>query len=108
MKVKKFILASVTLFSTTLLAYATALDPEVVLQNIVNEIYAPAYKFMVGISALYFLFGVVKYIYDMRNPSDKAVGKDHLLWGTIGLFIVFSVGGILRLFGSMFDGLFIY
>jgi hypothetical protein len=41
----------------------------------------------------------------MRNPQDKNTGKQHLLWGTIGLFIIFSVGGILGIFSSMFGAL---
>lgn len=82
--------------------YAAPLDPDTVLQGIVVEIFNPLYKAAVAAAFVYFMYGVVKYLHDLRNPQDKNTGKQHLLWGMIGLFIIFSVGGIINLFGSMF------
>lgn len=78
---------------------------DAVLQKIVTEIFSPLYQLVASIAFIYFLYGVAKFIYDLRNPTDKATGKQHLLWGLIGLFIIFSVGGILNLFGSIFGEL---
>lgn len=84
------------------------MDGEVILQNVIREIFTPLYQFVVAIAFLYFLYGVVKFIHDMRNPEEKNTGKAHLLWGMIGLFIILSVGPILKLFASFFDNTFIY
>lgn len=78
---------------------------DIILQKVVTEIFTPLYQVVVGIAFLYFLFGVVKFIYDSRNPSEKNTGKQHLFWGIIGLFIILSVGGILKVFGSIFGEL---
>jgi hypothetical protein len=78
---------------------------DVILQKVVTEIFTPLYQVVVGIAFLYFLYGVAKFIYDMRNPSEKNTGKQHLLWGLVGLFIILSVGGILNVFGSIFGEL---
>ena len=85
--------------------YAAPLDGDAVLERIVVEIFNPLYKAAVAASFVYFMYGVVKYLRDLRNPQDKNTGKQHLLWGMVGLFIIFSVGGIINLFGSMFGQL---
>jgi phosphate/sulfate permease len=106
MNSKKTGIVIVSFFGAGLFSvYAQALDPDTVLQKIVTEIFSPLYKLTVAIAFVYFLYGVMKYIHDMRNPQEKNTGKQHLLWGMIGLFIIFSVGGILNIFGSIFGNL---
>lgn len=85
--------------------YAAALDPDTILQKLTEEIFSPLYKAVVGVAFVYFLYGATKFIVDMNHPEEKNTGKQHLFWGTIGLFIIFSVGGILNLFGNIFGGL---
>ncbi len=77
-----------------------------ILQKLATEIFSPLYQLIVAIAFLYFLYGVAKFIYDMKNPQEKNTGKQHLLWGLIGLFIIFSVGGILSMFEGIFGSLF--
>ncbi len=85
-----------------------ALDGEQVLQSVIANVFSPLYQLAVGISFIYFLYGVFRFIIDMNDPERKNIGKGHLLWGTVGLFIIFSVGGILRLYNDIFGGLFIF
>ena len=81
---------------------------EQVLQNVVTEIFNPLYKLAVGIAISYFLYGVFKFILDMNDPEKKNFGKSHLLWGIVGLFIILSVGGILKFFSQTLGSMFIY
>lgn len=85
--------------------YSAALDPDVVLGKIVTEIFSPLYKIVAVSAFVYFLYGAAKFVYDIKNPTEKNTGKQHLLWGMVGLFIIFSVGGILSLFEGFFGGL---
>jgi hypothetical protein len=80
--------------------------PDQILTNIVRELLTPLYQATVGIAILYFLYGVVKYVIDLNNPEKQTYGKSHLLWGTVGLFIILSVGGILRVLNSFIGGMF--
>jgi hypothetical protein len=82
------------------------MNNEQILQNVITEIFSPLYMLAVGIAFLYFLYGVLRFILDMNDPEKKNIGKNHMLWGTIGLFIILSVGGILKLFNELFDGMF--
>jgi hypothetical protein len=84
------------------------MNGEQVLQNVIIEIFNPMYKLAVALAILYFLYGVFKFIIDMNDPEKKNFGKSHLLWGLVGLLIILSVGGILRLFNDMFGGMFVY
>jgi hypothetical protein len=86
----------------------TILDGETVFQKVVDNIFSPLYKLVAAIAGVYFLFGVAKFIYDMNDPEKKNFGKSHLLWGTIGLFIIVSIGGILPLMNSILGGMFSY
>lgn len=105
MKRIHFLTASSVFLLSTISVYAANPDPNALLQMIVTEIVSPVYKLAVAIAFVYFLYGVLKYMHDMRNPQDKNTGKAHLLWGMIGLFIIFSVGGILSFFEDIFGGL---
>lgn len=101
---KKGIITSVLFFiSGSVFVYAA--DADSILTKVVTEIINPLYRLAVALSFLYFLYGVVKYMHDLRNPEDKNTGKAHLLWGTVGLFIIFSVGGIMNVFTNMFGAL---
>lgn len=82
------------------------MDGEKILENVVTEVLSPLYQVVVGVAFLYFLYGIVMFIINMNDPDKKNTGKQHLLWGTVGLFIILSVGGILQLFNSIFDGMF--
>lgn len=81
---------------------------EQVLQNVVVEILDPMYKLAVGLAITYFLYGIFMFILNFNDPQKKNLGKSHLLYGTIGLFIILSVGGILKFFNEVFGGMFVY
>jgi hypothetical protein len=102
---KKTITSISVFLGTGLISVYGALDQDTVLQKIVTEIFSPLYELVAAIAFAYFLYGAAKFIYDMRRPEEKNTGKQHLLWGFIGLLIIFSVGGILSIFGSMFGNL---
>ena len=84
----------------------TILDGEAILGNFVTYLLNPLYQLAAALAVLYFLYGGVKYIYDMNDPEKKNTGKSHLFWGLVGLFIIFSVGAILRIFNDTLGGIF--
>ncbi len=54
-----------------------------------------------------FFFGVVQYIWGLRQGDSGKVkiGNDFMVWGLIGLFVMFSVYGIIRFGqGILFNG----
>ena len=101
---KKITVLSFLFFANIAHSFAATANADSILQKIVVEIFSPIYQAVVAVAFVYFLYGAAKYIYYLRNPSEKNEGKNHLLWGMVGLFIIISVGGILQLFGEMFGG----
>ena len=81
-------------------------EGEQLFENIVTEIFSPLYAFVAALAVVYFLYGATRFIIDLNNPEKKNTGKEHLLWGTIGLVIIFSVGGILSLMNDTLGGMF--
>lgn len=62
-----------------------------------TEIINPLILLLFGTAMIVFFWGVIQFIYYADNDSKRNEGKQHLLWGTIGLFIMVAVYGILNL-----------
>ncbi len=84
------------------------MNADQILGNVVKYVFSPLYQLAVGVAFIYFLYGAFMFIVNINDPEKKNIGKSHLLWGTIGLFIILSVGGILKLFNDVFGGMFQY
>jgi hypothetical protein len=80
------------------------MNGETIFQDTISGFFTPLYQLIVMITFLYFLYGVLKFVYDMRDPEKKNFGKSHLFWGLIGLFIILSAGAIIPLFNSVLGG----
>ena len=62
-----------------------------------RRIINPLIIFAFACALAFFLFGVVKFIVDSATASEKNDGKQHMLWGLVGMFIMFAVFGVLKL-----------
>lgn len=68
-----------------------------VLQKINEKIVEPIILFLVAFAFIIFLYGVYEMISQTDNETARQTGKEHMLWGVVGLFVMFSVFGILNL-----------
>ena len=84
------------------------MEGEAILEKIVSEFLSPMYKAVVAFAFLYFLYGVVMFIININDPEKKNLGKSHMLYGLLGLFILFSIGGILEVLNNVLSGMFTY
>jgi hypothetical protein len=58
----------------------------------------PLLLLMFAFGTLYFIFGVVEFLWGLSQDTDhKNTGKQHMLWGLIGLFVMISAWSILKL-----------
>lgn len=72
----------------------------------VTDIFSPIYQLALGLSFAYFLFGAMMYMWQMNKEEAREKSRQHLLWGGIGLFIMFSIGGLMKILSSIFGGIF--
>lgn len=84
-------------------ALAADLGLEDILKNIYREILNPAIIFAFAAASAYFIFGVVRFIWDKQEGKDDGSGQRHMMWGLIGMFIMASAFGIIQLVANTFD-----
>ncbi len=63
--------------------------------------------FFLSAGVVAFFYGVVQYIWGLRqgDPTKAKVGNQFMIWGLVGLFVMFSVYGIIKIAQSLIPGL---
>ncbi len=67
------------------------------LQSILDNIVNPIVTLLFALAVLYFVYGVYEFIKKGDNEKERVEGGQHIMWGTVGLFIMVSVFGIMRI-----------
>ncbi|HLD34255.1 MAG TPA: hypothetical protein VJB62_00170 [Patescibacteria group bacterium] len=67
------------------------------ISNIKDYILNPIIGFMFAVAVVMFIYGIVEYIWSADNEDKVAVGKTHMIYGIIGMFVMIGVYGILNL-----------
>ena len=67
------------------------------ISNIKVYILNPTIGFMFAVAVVMFIYGIVEYIWSADNEDKVAVGKKHMIWGIIGMFVMIGVYGILNI-----------
>ncbi|MBI5139711.1 hypothetical protein HZA26_03840 [Candidatus Nomurabacteria bacterium] len=61
--------------------------------NIIN----PLIVFLFSLALAFFLFGVLKFLTNQENEEKRTQGKQHMLWGVIGITIMMGVFTIMNI-----------
>ena len=69
---------------------------------IITEIVDPIVAVLFAIAAVVFFYGLVEFLYRVEDPGAQKIGKQHMIWGVIGMFIMVSAFSILKLFTNSF------
>jgi hypothetical protein len=80
------------LFANT--AYASV---DSVIANVSNLIINPLITFMFAVAVVYFLYGVLGFFLNSEDEEARTTGKSHMFWGVVGITIMISVWGILKI-----------
>ena len=63
----------------------------------------PLITFLFALAVVYFLYGLIEFIANQENEEKKTTGKQHMIWGVIGITIMmgvwFLLGAIIDTFG---------
>ncbi len=57
----------------------------------------PLIKFLFALAILYFLYGMVQFIINQENEEAKTTGKQHMIWGVIGITVMMGVWTIIKI-----------
>ena len=72
------------------------------LARIESAILFPLMTLLMALAVLFFLWGAYQFILGASDGTAREEGKKHMLWGIIGIFIMVSAMGILRIAASTF------
>ncbi len=73
-----------------------------ILARITDAIVNPLIVLLFGVAMVYFLWGVFVFVRNADNEEKRSEGAMHIFWGIVGIFIMVSVYGILRMFLNTF------
>lgn len=68
-----------------------------VIGKITDAIINPLIRLLFGLALIFFLWGVVEFISAAGDEKKLSQGKQHMLWGVIGMAIMFGAFGIVNL-----------
>lgn len=74
-----------------------------IIQKFAEIIINPAIMVMFAVAFVIFLWGVAQYIRNSNDPSSVSTGRDHMIWGIIGMAIMVSAFAIIKIVLSTFD-----
>ncbi len=77
-----------------LTAYASVDDT---IRKVNKVLINPLITLMFAIAAIYFVYGVFEFIRDSSSSDGREKGKQHIMWGLIGMAIMGSVFFIMQL-----------
>jgi len=66
-----------------------------IVQKFAEVVLDPAVKLLFAVAILYFIYGVFIFIKNSGESEGRIEGRNHILWSTVGLFIMISVWGII-------------
>ncbi len=89
-----------TIVAKTVLA-ASGADATIndLISKITQNIISPVIQFMFLLATAYFVWGMIGF-FKSADDGAREEGRQHILWGTIGMVIMISVYGIVRLIAN--------
>ncbi|MEK7182214.1 MAG: hypothetical protein AAB679_00420 [Patescibacteria group bacterium] len=67
------------------------------LDKISDQIINPVILLLFVLAFLYFIWGVTQYVIKADSDEQREQGKQHMMWGIIGMFIMFAVERIIEI-----------
>jgi len=65
----------------------------------------PALALIFAVGLLIFVYGLVEFIWGLsQETAKKEEGKQHMLWGLIGMFVMVSAIAIIKIISSIVGG----
>lgn len=67
---------------------------------IINNIVYPIIQLLFGLAIVYFVYGVLQFVFGGEDENARKKGKNTILWGSFGIFIMVSAWGIIYLISN--------
>lgn len=67
-----------------------------------NAILFPLVYLLMSVAFLVFLYGLAEYVFGAASEQKRAEGKQHMMYGVIGLVVMISAWGLLTVAAGTF------
>ena len=67
------------------------------LNKISDQIINPIILLLFVLALLYFIWGVARYVIKADSDEQREQGKQHMIWGIVGMIIMVAVYGIIAI-----------
>ncbi len=71
--------------------------------QILARLWTPVLKLMFGVAIAFFIWGVIEFMVGAANEEKRETGKRHIVWGLVGLFIMFAVWAIMAVIKNFWN-----
>jgi uncharacterized membrane protein len=68
-----------------------------------EQILNPLIYLLFAVAFLVFVWGLVRFIAQGGDPAVRSTARQHMIYGIIGMFIMFSAIALVRLVTGIFD-----
>lgn len=68
-----------------------------IVPRIVDNIVLPVVQLVFALAVLMFVWGLIGFFRGAEDSEARTTGQRHILWGVVGMVIMVSVYGIIRL-----------
>lgn len=72
------------------------------IDKVIDQIINPLIPVLIGIGLIVFFWGIIQFVLNADSEEKRSTGKQHMMWGIIGIFIMVSVWGIIYLLQDFF------
>ena len=104
----KKIVTAVSLFTLPVIAFAQqvvgtynrVLDANSLFGKI-NSILNAIIPILISVAVVWLIYAIVRYVV-AGDEEGKKVGKTHMIWGVIGLFVILSIWGLVNILVQTF------
>jgi hypothetical protein len=101
--VRKLGLTVISFLIPSAFVFAQELGPFQDLLNSIDGLVNSAIPVASGVALLAFFFGLAKYIFQAGDEEAQDQGKDIMIAGVVGLFLIAAIGGIIELLATAFN-----
>lgn len=72
------------------------------LNNILRYIVNPAILLLFSLGFAVFMYGMLEFMWNLNSGEASDKGKQHMIWGVVGMFLMISAYGIIALIDETF------
>ncbi len=73
-----------------------------IIGKFVTIVLNPAIGVIFALAGLLFVWGILQFLWGLQEGKVNDEGKQHMLWGVVGMLIMVSVFGIISLLSNTF------